>query len=370
MTIINSLPYQLVNGTTADASQVMANYNEIFNDVNANAAHNGTNSDITSITGLTTPLSLAQGGTAIYVGGTSTGSANAQILASPSPIGFTLTSGYEVDFIAGFSNTAAMTININSTGAIAVMKQTTSGLAALASGDIIATLAYCLIYDGTQYQIISKASTVTKDYFQVITSSGNFTAPSATQSTTQFKVTIIGGGASGGLSNSGFVAGGGAGATAVKYATGLTASSTYAVVIGAAGATISAAYGNGNNGGDSSIVLPSGTVTAHGGTGGQRDSSVTGFATGGTATGGDINISGQYGFAGVPAGIAGPGGSSTLGQGGWGANPQMNTNSSNSAPFDGTGYGSGGGGNYISSSPASYRGGAAMQGVCIIEWSL
>lgn len=38
MAIIGALPYILVNGTVADATQVMADYNKIINDVNANAA--------------------------------------------------------------------------------------------------------------------------------------------------------------------------------------------------------------------------------------------------------------------------------------------------------------------------------------------
>lgn len=68
MTIINPLPFNLQNGTTADATQVMADFNEILNDVNANGAHNGANSDITSLTGLSTPLSVAQGGTGTNLG--------------------------------------------------------------------------------------------------------------------------------------------------------------------------------------------------------------------------------------------------------------------------------------------------------------
>ena len=71
MTIISPLPYTLSNGTTNDATQVMADFNQIVNDTNANAAHNGANSDITSLTGLTTPLSAAQGGT-----GNANGTAN------------------------------------------------------------------------------------------------------------------------------------------------------------------------------------------------------------------------------------------------------------------------------------------------------
>lgn len=62
-TIINPLPNTLTNGTTADANQVMANFDQIVEDVNANAAGTGTNSDITELTGLTTPLSVPQGGT-------------------------------------------------------------------------------------------------------------------------------------------------------------------------------------------------------------------------------------------------------------------------------------------------------------------
>ena len=58
-----SYPYTLTNGQTADANQVMANFNSILNCGNTNLAKNGANSDITSLTGLTTPLSVAQGGT-------------------------------------------------------------------------------------------------------------------------------------------------------------------------------------------------------------------------------------------------------------------------------------------------------------------
>jgi protein-disulfide isomerase-like protein with CxxC motif len=38
MPIIGTLPNTLTNGTTADATQVMADLNQIVNDVNANAA--------------------------------------------------------------------------------------------------------------------------------------------------------------------------------------------------------------------------------------------------------------------------------------------------------------------------------------------
>lgn len=68
MSIFSTLPYTLTNGSTADATQVMANFNQIVNNGNANAAANGANSDITSLSGLTTPLSITQGGTGVTTG--------------------------------------------------------------------------------------------------------------------------------------------------------------------------------------------------------------------------------------------------------------------------------------------------------------
>ncbi len=62
MSIVGALPFTLQNGTIADATQVMADFNSIKTDVNTNAAANGANNDITSLAGLTTPLSVAQGG--------------------------------------------------------------------------------------------------------------------------------------------------------------------------------------------------------------------------------------------------------------------------------------------------------------------
>lgn len=63
MSIIGSLPFTLINGQTADATQVMANFNTIVSSVNASAAASGANSDITALLGLSTPIGTAEGGT-------------------------------------------------------------------------------------------------------------------------------------------------------------------------------------------------------------------------------------------------------------------------------------------------------------------
>lgn len=52
------LPIQLINGNVADGGQVMTDLNAIASNVNANAAKNGVNNDITSLTAL---LSIGAG---------------------------------------------------------------------------------------------------------------------------------------------------------------------------------------------------------------------------------------------------------------------------------------------------------------------
>lgn len=63
MPIVNPVPYNIVNGTVTDAVPVMANFQSIANDVNTNAAKNGANSDITSLSALAsnTAFSVAGG---------------------------------------------------------------------------------------------------------------------------------------------------------------------------------------------------------------------------------------------------------------------------------------------------------------------
>lgn len=74
------LPVQLINGNVADAGEVMTDLNAIASNVNANAAKNGVNSDITALNAL---ISIAPGltitGADIFnsdiVGGTMSGTA-------------------------------------------------------------------------------------------------------------------------------------------------------------------------------------------------------------------------------------------------------------------------------------------------------
>lgn len=153
--VVSPLPYTLTNNTIADANQVMANFNQIVNDTNLNAATAGVNSNITQLIGLTTPLTPTQGGSSVYTFGTSTGSANAQVVGSPSPTGYAVAQGRRITFVAGFTNTGATTLNVNSTGALNAFKNTTSGVQALSGGELVAGAVADVWYDGTQYVLLS-----------------------------------------------------------------------------------------------------------------------------------------------------------------------------------------------------------------------
>lgn len=157
--IINgAYPNTFVNGTVIDATQVNANFNYAQSQANANAAKNGTNSDITALTALSTPLTPAQGGTNIYYAGTATGTANAIVVASPTPINFTLAVGKTVRFIASATNTGAATLAAGGTAATNIFKQTPGGAVALTGGEIVSGALIECYYDGTQYQLLSNVT--------------------------------------------------------------------------------------------------------------------------------------------------------------------------------------------------------------------
>lgn len=85
-------------------------------------------------------------------GGTSGGTANAQTL-TPSVALTAYTAGLHVEFVAGSSNTGACTVNISGLGAKNIYRDG----AALLGGEIVSGLLYAMVYDGTQFQLISRA---------------------------------------------------------------------------------------------------------------------------------------------------------------------------------------------------------------------
>jgi len=101
----------------------------------------------------------------IFSGATTGGSANAQT-CSTTPSSYTLNAGNIITFTAGFTNTGATTLNAQSTGAITIKKNGSSGLIDLAAGDIVATDSYQVQYNGTFYVLLSSSLTPSS-FFQV-----------------------------------------------------------------------------------------------------------------------------------------------------------------------------------------------------------
>jgi len=146
-----TVPYVFTNGAVADATQVNANYNAITSGMSTNCAGSGVNSDITSLNALSTPLTPSQGGSAVYYGGTSGGTANAQTIASTTPTGFVLFPGQTIQFIPGSTNTGAMTLAVNAGVATNVYKQTPAGVVPLAGGEVVTGATTSATYDGTEF---------------------------------------------------------------------------------------------------------------------------------------------------------------------------------------------------------------------------
>ena len=150
-----TLPFQLTNGTLADATQVMANYNALTACL-LNAAAAGDNHDIIALSGLTTPISLNQGGTIVYTGGTSSGTANAQAVSSTAPTFFYQT-GAILTFTVGpgLTNTGPLQINVQGLGLKNVYRRSQLGATAAAGGELIAGQTAMLQWDGTEFQCLS-----------------------------------------------------------------------------------------------------------------------------------------------------------------------------------------------------------------------
>jgi hypothetical protein len=148
-----SLPYTFTNGTVADATQVMANYNALVTCL-TNAAHSGANNDITSLSALTTPLTPGQGGSNVYIGASPTTSGSEILISGTTPTGYGNTQGYSVVFNSPLSNTGPVTIAVNGTpNVVNLYKQSTAGPVPLTGGELVNGQVVFATYDGTEMEI-------------------------------------------------------------------------------------------------------------------------------------------------------------------------------------------------------------------------
>jgi hypothetical protein len=195
---------------------------------------------------------------------------------------------------------------------------------------------------------------------QTFTSSGTWTKPAGI---TKVMVEVQGAGSSGSTSNQVSQVSGGAGGGYAKKLINVSSISTATITVGTGGAgVVGDATRNGNAGGNSSWSDGTNTVTGNGGT--APDNTPDQHVIGGTATGGDINISGGNGGSrniGNTVGNGNSAGDSFLGSGGLGAY----YGNGPSSPDDGIGYGSGGG-SWLWSSTGSTLSGAGTDGIVIV----
>lgn len=150
-----TVPNTFVNNTIADANQVNANFTAVLNCLLAAAAA-GSNSDITALNALSTPLTPTQGGSSVFLGGTSGGTANAQTVTISTPTGFSQTLDYTVIFIAGLTNTGPLTLNVNAQSvAPNFYVPTPGGPQPMTGGEIIAGQLVVATFDGTEWVMVS-----------------------------------------------------------------------------------------------------------------------------------------------------------------------------------------------------------------------
>jgi hypothetical protein len=116
-------------------------------------------------------LTTGQTATNVIGGATAGGSANAKTLTLT---GYTNTNGAMACFVNNSINTAAVTLNINSQGALAVRSSNVIG--DLYSGSLIANYYYCVVYNSTltQYDLINSPSFVSPG---VVATTGVTTIP-------------------------------------------------------------------------------------------------------------------------------------------------------------------------------------------------
>ena len=301
---------------------------------------------------------------------TVTGTNTLTALGTPTVQAYTL--GAQYSFVAQNNNTDAVTINIDALGAKSITK---AGSVSLEAGDIVATAAYIILYDGTRFQLMTRTSasqlvvgttaqrpssptsgmirqnstTSNPEWYDATTSAWlQFSQPAGYTAS----YLVLGGGGGGGYLGGG---GGGAGGLVTASAT-LGTGTSYTITVGAGGAAGTSAASSGSNG--VSSVFTS-VATALGGGGGASNTSVPG--AGGSGGGGNgVNTTGATGAAGTSGqGFAGGNGFTTTGNGGAGGGASAVGGNATSSLG---GVGGAGSSNSISGSAVTYGGGGGGPG--------
>ncbi len=214
-------------------------------------------------------------------------------------------------------STADPAINSNPTSGVGHMWiNKTSGEQYILTNATAGSNVWTNVGDGTNASVFAATGgTVTTDgdyKVHTFTSSGTFAVSTISSGDGEVDYLIIAGGGGAGISNSG---GGGAGGRLyLENYTGFSASTNYAITVGAGGAARnSSSNGNGASGLNSSIA----SITATGGGGGgyTNSSGLSGGSGGGGVTGASAGTSGQGNNGGFTSNGGGGGGAASAGSG-------------------------------------------------------
>jgi len=112
-----------------------------------------------AVTNIQQAIKQLVGSPTVFTGGTTTGSANSQVMATVTPTGWALTNGYTIIGTAGYTNTGAMQFT-GPDGAIQTVKKLSgSSYVALVGGEFTATVNFSLTWNTTANAYIWSSST-------------------------------------------------------------------------------------------------------------------------------------------------------------------------------------------------------------------
>jgi hypothetical protein len=379
MAIIGTLPTTLTNGTTADATQVMGDFNKIVNDVNANAADvtlvalKASNNNFTAV-----QSGIAAGAAANFPIATQvqnvvfntlsstlgTNTITARVSALPLAA---YAVGQVFTFIPSQTNTASATLAVDALASGVIY----SGGAQLLGSELVqGVTAQVSVNSISGMPVLDLLGPLLNgDYraTRVFLATGTWVKPRGLK---RIRVSVLGGGAAGGGSPATGAAqvsggaGGAAGGMAIKTLEASAVTATVTVTIGTGGTGVSGA--GGNNGGTTSFGS---LLSATGGTGGTAAAAAASVSVtvpaGGIGTGGDLNPPGAPGgytsaSNAVSNFVIGVGASSPLGAGGI---PAALGTIGGSA----TGNGAGGAGTAQGANGAAVTGGNGTDGAVWVE---
>lgn len=356
---------------TPDTSSLTATVTSVFNSI--------ITADQKSIPSAAVPADVVrQSGAQIY--GVDAGATDAYAI-SLTPTLTSYAAGESFNFFANSENSGPATLNVDGLGPVAIVNPDGS---ALNSAQIPAGSINHVVFDGTNFQLANSgasggggSSSVGRMLAIHYLTGGTGATFTKNVLANTLQVECIGGGGGGGgtsgtVANAGCGGGGGAGAYVRSLITAPAASYTYTVGAGGAGG-VAGAVGSAGTATTFSdgffVTLSAGGGDAGGAGGGSTTDYIVGSGSGGGASGGDLNITGNSGTEGMLVnGFAngGEGGASYLGGSPHGATVVSTTSNGTSAGANSGAGGSGGAGAGNGVTSAQCDGGAGGSGLIIV----